>query len=117
MRLLLALAVLVLGLLLEMHTCAFPVPIIDRAAISIEAVHHGTMPLPASTESGSLGETNSEITVFRVDQDEKLATRVPVRFGFIASGLIEIKDGLQEGDKVIISDMSRFENVDRVRIE
>jgi hypothetical protein len=31
--------------------------------------------------------------------------------------MIETKSGLREGDKVIVTDMSRFLNVDRVRIE
>jgi hypothetical protein len=50
-------------------------------------------------------------------KDKKSAERVTVHFGVIASELIEIKSGLRAGDKVIVTDMSRFANVERIRIE
>jgi len=52
-----------------------------------------------------------------VDPDGKHATRVNVRFGAIASEMIEIKSGLREGDKVIVTDMSRWVNYERIRLE
>jgi hypothetical protein len=30
---------------------------------------------------------------------------------------IQVLDGLKEGDAVILSDMSRYDNVDRIRLE
>jgi len=30
---------------------------------------------------------------------------------------IQVLDGLREGDSVILSDMSRYDNVDRIRLE
>lgn len=49
-----------------------------------------------------------------MDPDQH-ATRVTVRFGVIASEFIEIKPGLREGDKVIVTDMSRFANQNGLR--
>jgi hypothetical protein len=38
-------------------------------------------------------------------------------FGAIASEMIEIKSGLHEGDKVIVTDMSRWVNYERIRLD
>jgi multidrug efflux pump subunit AcrA (membrane-fusion protein) len=59
---------------------------------------------------------NNATTVFRIDPD-KTATRVMVRFGVVASELAEIKSGLRKGDKVIVTDMSRYDFSDRIRLE
>ena len=40
-----------------------------------------------------------------------------VRFGAIALEMIEIKSGLREGDKVIVTDMSRWTNSERIRLD
>jgi hypothetical protein len=126
-RLLFALAVLVFGQLLQMRLGANigPRPGVDRAAISIRAVRHGAMPLhhdgqienATYMERGFFDQANSAGTAFRLAADGHSATRVPVRFGTVASELIEIKEGLHEGDRVIVSDMSRWSGVDRVFIE
>jgi multidrug efflux pump subunit AcrA (membrane-fusion protein) len=68
-------------------------------------------------ERGSFDQGNAEVHVFCVEPDGKSALQVPVRFGIVAAELIEIKEGLREGDQVIVSDMSRWSNVDRIRIE
>ena len=43
--------------------------------------------------------------------DGHSAKKVPVQFGATSVKLIEIKSGLQPGDKVIISDMSQYDGV------
>jgi hypothetical protein len=43
--------------------------------------------------------------------------RVPVTFGRASVTTIEIRQGLSSGDHVIISDMSAWDNVNKVRIE
>jgi hypothetical protein len=44
------------------------------------------------------------------------AHRVQVRLGKIAVNEVEIIEGLQVGDVVILSDMSAWDAVDRVRL-
>lgn len=68
-------------------------------------------------ERGGFNKANADAVVFRVDPDGKHARRVNVRFGAIASELIEIKSGLREGDKVIVTDMSRWAEQERIRLE
>jgi hypothetical protein len=57
------------------------------------------------------GEPNSRVMLFKLDPDGHSAKKVPVQFGAASVQLIEIKSGLQPGDKVIISDMSQYDGV------
>ncbi|MFZ0662805.1 MAG: efflux RND transporter periplasmic adaptor subunit [Acidobacteriaceae bacterium] len=65
----------------------------------------------------AFGNENSTISLFRIDPDGKTATRVPVKVGRASVTEIQILSGLKEGDRVILSDMSRYDNVDKVRLE
>jgi len=56
-------------------------------------------------------------SIFRVDPDGKTAERVKVKFGTGSWDRIQVLDGLEEGDVIIVSDMSRFDDVDCVRLE
>ena len=57
------------------------------------------------------------VGLFKLTPDGKEATRVPVRLGRTSVNSVEVLGGLQPGDKVIISDMSRWDGVERVRVE
>jgi HlyD family secretion protein len=63
---------------------------------------------------GSLGRTNAS-TAFVVKDDE--AVRRSVRFGLSNQQSIEVRDGLREGETVVISDMSAFEDVSAVKVQ
>ena len=65
----------------------------------------------------ALGNENSTLSLFKLDPDGKYAERVPVKVGRASVNTIQVLDGLKEGDTVILSDMSRYDNVDRVRLE
>jgi len=65
----------------------------------------------------ALGNENSTLSLFKVDADGKGATRVPVKVGRASVNSIQVIEGLKEGDTVILSDMSREDNVDRIRLE
>jgi multidrug efflux pump subunit AcrA (membrane-fusion protein) len=54
--------------------------------------------------------------LFRLDRDGHAATRVPVRIGRASFNSIEIVGGLAAGDAVILSDMSQWDHVTRVRL-
>ena len=62
------------------------------------------------------GQANSVVGLFKVAPDQGTATRVSVRLGRSSVNVIEIVEGLAEGDVVVLSDMSRWDAVDRVRI-
>jgi multidrug efflux pump subunit AcrA (membrane-fusion protein) len=65
----------------------------------------------------ALGNENSTISLFKESPDHKTAERVQVKVGKASVNSIQVLDGLKEGDTVILSDMSRYDNVDRIRLE
>jgi multidrug resistance efflux pump len=62
------------------------------------------------------GQANSLVGLFKLVDDGRAAVRVPVRLGRASVNTIEIIEGLQEGDEVIVSDMSNWDEYDRVRL-
>ncbi len=65
----------------------------------------------------ALGNENSTVTLFRLSPDGKTATRVPVKVGRASVNSIQVIEGLKVGDTVILSDMSRWDSVDQVRLQ
>jgi HlyD family secretion protein len=65
----------------------------------------------------ALGNENSTLSLFKEEPDHKGAVRVPVKVGKASVQYITVQDGLKEGDTVILSDMSRYDGVDRIRLE
>jgi HlyD family secretion protein len=65
----------------------------------------------------AFGQENSTISLFKLDADGKEAMRVPVKVGRESVNSIQIFEGLHEGDTVILSDMSRWDKTDRIRLE
>jgi multidrug efflux pump subunit AcrA (membrane-fusion protein) len=63
------------------------------------------------------GNENSTISLFRLDPDGKGAVQVPVKVGRASVNEIQILGGLHEGDTVILSDMSRWDSADRIRLD
>jgi len=57
------------------------------------------------------GRSNSRVMLFKIEPDGHSAKKVPVQFGAASVNRIEIKSGLQPGDKVILSDMSQYDGV------
>lgn len=64
----------------------------------------------------ALGNENSTLSLFRLDPDGKSATRVAVKVGRASVNSIQVLSGLREGDTVILSDMSRYDNVDHIQL-
>ena len=63
------------------------------------------------------GQANSAVGLFKLVGDGTEAVRVNVRLGRTSVNTVEILGGLQVGEKVIISDMSRWDSYERVRVE
>lgn len=62
------------------------------------------------------GQPDSTVGLFRVQPDGKHAVRIPVKLGRTSVSTIEVVEGLQVGDKIILSDMSQQDGVNRVRV-
>jgi len=65
----------------------------------------------------ALGQENSTISLFKLRTDGQEAVRVPVKVGRASVNSIQVIEGLHEGDAVILSDMSRWDNTDRIRLD
>lgn len=64
----------------------------------------------------AFGQEKSTITLFKLEPDEKTAVRTQVTLGRHSVTHIEIVEGLKAGEKVILSDTSQWDNVDRIRL-
>jgi HlyD family secretion protein len=62
------------------------------------------------------GQSESTIGLFKLVEDGSEAVRVNVKLGKSSVNTVEILQGLQVGDKVILSDMSTWDRFDRVRL-
>jgi multidrug efflux pump subunit AcrA (membrane-fusion protein) len=65
----------------------------------------------------AFGQEKSSVGMFKIDPDGKTATRVKVDLGRSSVNFIEIAGGLKEGDQVILSDMSRFDTQNQIKID
>lgn len=65
----------------------------------------------------AFGQEDSTISLFKLDPDGKGAVRVPVKVGRASVNSIQVLEGLHDGDTVILSDMSREDNTDRIRLD
>jgi HlyD family secretion protein len=65
----------------------------------------------------AFGNENSTISLFKLGPDGANAIRVPVKVGRASVNSIQVLEGLQAGDVVILSDMSRWDNTDKIRLE
>jgi HlyD family secretion protein len=65
----------------------------------------------------AFGQAESTVELFKLTPDGKEAYRVRVQFGVSSVQAVEIRSGLEVGDRVILSDMSQWDTHDRVRIQ
>jgi len=72
-------------------------------------VHHVGRPVRAIPDA--------EGKVFKLIEDGAKAVLVPIKWGRSSVSVIEIATGLEVGDKVILSDVSDFEEHEKIRIE
>jgi len=63
------------------------------------------------------GQEGATVGMFRLEDGGKSAVRVQVRLGANSVNAVQILAGLKPGDKVILSDMTQWDNTDRVRIK
>ena len=111
-------------------------PAVQSGSVAVEVALEGELPRGARTDlsvDGTIeverlddvlyvgrpayGQAESTVGLFRLTDDRTHAVRVPVRLGRASVNTIEVRDGLQEGDIVILSDMSTWDSHDRVRVK
>jgi HlyD family secretion protein len=111
-------------------------PAVQNGTVTVDVALHGELPRGARPDlsvDGTIeverlkdvlhvgrpayGQGNSSVGLFRLVEDGRSAVRVNVELGRTSVNTVEIRGGVQPGDKVIISDMSKWDGYDRVRVE
>jgi len=64
----------------------------------------------------AFGQENSTVTIFKVQPNGE-ATATKVKLGRASVNTIEVLEGLNPGDQVILSDMSQYDAFDRVQLK
>ncbi|HYY56335.1 MAG TPA: efflux RND transporter periplasmic adaptor subunit [Pyrinomonadaceae bacterium] len=62
----------------------------------------------------AFGQSQSTVGIFKLEEGGKSAVRVQVRMGRSSVNTVEILEGLQPGDQVILSDTSAWDNYNRI---
>ena len=110
-------------------------PSVQNGTVQVEAALEGELPRGARPDlsvDGTIeierltdvmyvgrpayGQAESTVGLFRLEPDGNSAVRVNVKLGRSSVNTIEVVQGLNVGDKVIISDMSQFDSAERVRL-
>ncbi len=65
----------------------------------------------------SYGTAPGSVGIWKLSPDGKEATMVPVELGSASVSAVQVKRGLAVGDKIIISDMTQYEEASRIRIK
>ncbi len=63
------------------------------------------------------GASGTAVRLYRLDSGGRGAARVPVRLGRGSASAVEVLGGLAPGDQVVLSEMSRWDAYDRVRLK
>ena len=111
-------------------------PAVENGTVTVDVALDGALPRgarPDLTVDGTIelermenivfvgrpvfGQEESVVSLFKVEEDGTHAARTRVSLGRASVNTIEVLDGLQPGDRVVLSDMSTWDQFDRVRIE
>ena len=111
-------------------------PAVENGTVTVDVALDGELPRgarPDLTVDGTIelermddvlfvgrpvfGQEESVVSLFTVEEDGTHASRTRVSLGRASVNTIEVLEGLQPGDRVVLSDMSTWDRFDRVRIE
>lgn len=95
-----------------------PLPPGTRSDLSVDGtIEIERLPNVLYVTRPAYGAENAMVGLFKVDPNTGYAHRVNVRFGRASVNTIEVLQGLAVGDSVVISDMSAWDNVSRVKLK
>jgi len=111
-------------------------PAVNEGTVSVDVALDGALPSgarPDLTVDGTIelerlanvvyvgrpaqGQGDTQVGLFRLEPDGKIAVRAKVHLGRASVSSIEVVNGLREGDQVILSDTSAWDAFDRIRLQ
>jgi beta-lactamase regulating signal transducer with metallopeptidase domain len=96
---------------------AIPASVAQAAAQVDATIHVGALANVVYVGRPATGKADQEVFLFRVEPDGKQAVRTKVMLGRASVNQIEIRSGLQPGERVIVSDMSKYKDAERVNLK
>jgi HlyD family secretion protein len=128
------------GIILQDHSYAAKVvhvdPNVQNGTVSIDLKFSGAQPREALSDLSASGSIDVEripqttfvkwplqtragapLSLFKLSDDGKQASRVEVQLGRISADRVQIADGLQPGDHIIVSDMSPWSCYDHLQLK
>ncbi len=95
-----------------------PLPKGSRPDLSVD----GTIELERLTDVLYVGrpyqsQADSTLGLFKVIEGGRYAVRLPIKLGRTSVSSVEVVEGLQAGDQIILSDMSQWDSYQKVRID
>ena len=110
-------------------------PAVQNGTVTVDVTLEGALPAgarPDMTVDGTIevdrlanvlhvgrpvhGAPESTVGLYRLEQGRQHASRVQVRLGRGSVNAVEVLQGLNEGDEVILSDMSEWDDHPRLRV-
>ena len=111
-------------------------PAVENGTVTVDVALEGELPRgarPDLTVDGTIelerlddviyvgrpvfGQEESTVSLFRLNEEDGGASRTRVRLGRASVNTIEVLEGLVPGDEVVLSDMSAWDEFDRVRLD
>ena len=111
-------------------------PAVQQGTVTVDVALEGTLPQgvrPDLSVDGTIelerltdvlyvsrpafGGSDSTIGMFKLEEGEQFAVRVPVKLGRSSVNTVEVIEGLREGDEVILSDTSQWDNFNRLQLK
>ena len=111
-------------------------PAVENGTVTVDVALDGELPRgarPDLTVDGTIelermddilfvgrpvfGQEQGEVSLFKMEEDGAHASRTRVSLGRASVNTVEVLEGLQPGDRVVLSDTSSWDRFDRVRIE
>ncbi len=110
-------------------------PAVEQGTVTVDVAFDGTLPKGARPDLSvdgtielerldnvvyvgrpAFGQENSTVGIFKLLAGSSEAVRAPVKLGRSSVNTIEIVNGLEPGDQVILSDTSAWDSHDRLRL-
>ena len=111
-------------------------PAVQNGTVTVDVILGGELPRgarPDLTVDGTIelerledilyvgrpvfGQEGAVVSLFRLEPDGQHASRTRVRLGRSSVATIELLEGLEAGDEVILSDMSAWDMFDRIQLQ
>jgi HlyD family secretion protein len=111
-------------------------PAVQQGSVTVDVTLDGALPQGARADQAVTGlvelellgnvlhvnrpafaQPDSMLGVFRLNPDGASAERVNVKLGRASASDVEVVSGLRAGDRVILSDVSEWDSLERLRIE